>query len=950
MNNTEAIPFHTLPSEEVLQLLETGMDGLEPSQAQSRLEKFGYNELTAAPKISPLKIFLRQFKNILIIILIVATAISFFLGEHLDAWVILGILAACAILGFYQEYTAEQAALALKKMAAATATVIREGKEEMIPARETAPGDILVLHAGDRVAADGRLLTQFNLMADEAALTGESTPVVKKTDPLTQAEAPLGDRFCMVFGGTVITYGRGLAVVTSTGMNTEFGHIARMLGEVEEKKTPLEARMDTIGRVLSAIALAVAAGASIMGVFRGYGWLEMLIWGISLAVAAVPEALPAVVTGALSIGTTRMARKKAIVKRLPAVETMGCTTVICTDKTGTLTRNEMVARRVFLEGQELEVTGSGYEPAGTFREEDRELDPSAAPVLQQAARIALLCNDAVLKEEGGAWKLRGDPTEGALAVLGRKAGFDPDKLALELPRVGEIPFASERQMMTTMHREHDRLWAYVKGAPERVLARSSRILTGEGEKALMENERRRILEQAGDMAGQALRVLGLAYRPLAALPDPEPEKVETDLVWVGLAGLMDPPRPEAAEAVALCHQAGIRVIMVTGDHPVTAGAVAREIGLIGQGSGVRGQGSETQLSVIGVQLSAGGEVEENINKAGGGRLTAGGVQVITGAEFNQLTDEELKEALREVGVFARVAPEHKLRLVKILKEQGEIVAMTGDGVNDAPALKRADIGVAMGITGTEVTKETAAMILADDNFATLVAAVEEGRAIFDNIKKYLIFLLSCNLAEIFVLTGAFFMGMPLPLVAIQILMVNLTTDGLPALALGVDPKAPDIMRRPPRSPEEGVFTRSVNVLLGVISIYIFLTLVAVFAYYFYWNPGGHDGYQETLNHAQTMVFIGFVLFEMVNAFNCRHDYHSLFTVGFFRNRFLVAAVVLSLLIIFTVVQWPPLSDLFHTVPLSLQDWLLAAALSLPLIPVVEMAKWVLRRRLKPINT
>jgi len=826
-------------------LLETGADGLASSQAAERLARFGYNELAEAPKISALKILLRQFKNILIMILLLATAISFLLGEHLDAWVILGILAACAILGFYQEYTAEQAALALKKMAAPTAAVIREGKELVIPAREVAPGDLLALHAGDRVAADGRLLSQFNLMADEAVLTGESSPVAKKVEPLPQEDAPLGHRWCMVFGGTVITYGRGLAVVTATGMNTEFGRIARMLAQMEDKKTPLEARMDAIGRVLSAIALAVAAGASVLGVFRGHGWLEMLIWGISLAVAAVPEALPAVVTGALSIGTTRMARKNAIVKRLPAVETMGCTTVICTDKTGTLTKNEMTVRRVFLDGRDLEVTGMGYEPAGAFLENGREMDPTSDSVLQQAARIALLCNDACLEEEGGAWKLRGDPTEGALAALGRKAGIDPFKLGLELPRVGEIPFASERQMMTTMHREQGRFWAYVKGAPEGVLARSARIREREGERALTEADRNEILKQAGKMAGQALRVLGLAYRPLAALPDPEPETVEKDLVWVGLAGLMDPPRPEAASAVAKCHRAGIRVIMVTGDHPDTAGAVAREIGLVEpQGevpyspSPLRGDGQgggENQGPVISQSLKENG-LKGNIQKTGHWPLTTSHYRVITGAEFNRLSDEELKEILKEVRVFARVAPEHKLRLVNVLKDQGDIVAMTGDGVNDAPALKRADIGVAMGITGTEVTKETAAMILADDNFATLVAAVEEGRAIFDNIKKYLIFLLSCNLAEIFVLTGAFFMGMPLPLVAIQILMVNLTTDGLPALALGVDPKAPDIMQRPPRSPDEGVFTPSVNILLGVISLYMFLTLVGVFYYYFYWNP------------------------------------------------------------------------------------------------------------------
>ena len=897
-------PFHALTGEQALKLLETGPDGLSASQAQERLDRFGPNELAPGKKISPLRIFLRQFANILIIILMVATVVSFLLGEHLDAWVILAILAACAVLGFVQEYQAEQAAAALQKMAAPVATVIREGKEQVIPAREVVPGDILLLHTGDRVTADGRLLEQVNLMADESVLTGESTAVQKGLAPLASPEVPVADRSCIVFGGTVIAYGRGRAVVTATGMESEFGQIARLLAEVQEEKTPLEARMDTIGRVLSIICLSVAAGASLLGVFRGYGWLEMLIWGISLAVAAVPEALPAVVTGALAIGTTRMARQNAIVKRLPAVETMGCTTVICTDKTGTLTKNEMTARRLFLDHRHLEVSGRGYEPLGEFLEGEHVVAPAADPVLAAAARIALCCNDANLEEEGGSWRLRGDPTEGALLVLGRKAGLDPALLGSEFPRVSEIPFSAERKMMTTIHQGDGEIRAYLKGAPEAVLSRSIRILTRQGERPITEQDRTEIMEQAGWMAGQALRVLGLAYRPLMTVPEPAPEKVELDLIWVGLVGLMDPPRPEAREAVSHCYQAGIRVIMVTGDHPDTASAIAREVGLISAG---------------------------------------GGHQVVSGVELDRMDDEELKGILGEVKVFARVSPEHKLRLVHALKDQGEIVAMTGDGVNDAPALKRADIGVAMGLTGTEVTKETAAMILADDNFATLVAAVEEGRAIFDNIKKYLIFLLSCNLAEILVLTGAFFLGMPLPLIAIQILMVNLTTDGLPALALGVDPKAHDIMLRPPRRPEEGVFSRSVNVLLGVIAVYMTLVLILLFYYYFQGNPGGHDSYDLTLTRAQTMVFVLLVLFEMVNAFNCRHDIHSVFTVGFFRNKFLLWSVVVSILITVAVVQVPHLARLFHTVPLSLTEWLVAAILSLTLIPVVETAKWRLRR-------
>ncbi len=897
-------PFHTLNPPQVLELLETGPQGLSASVAQARLVEFGPNELAPSKKISPWRIFFRQFENLLIIILLVATVVSFFLGEHLDAWVILAILVACALLGFIQEYRAERAAAALQQMAAPAATVVRDGKEQVIPAREVVPGDILLLHAGDRVAADGRLLEEVNLTTDESVLTGESTSVLKELAALPADDLPVGDRTCMVFGGTVITSGRGRAGVIATGMETEFGQIARLLAEVKEEKTPLEVRMDTIGKVITIICLVVSAGAALLGVLRGYGWLEMLIWGISLAVAAVPEALPAVVTGALAIGTTRMARQNAIVKRLPAVETMGCTTVICTDKTGTLTKNEMTARRLFLDHREIEVSGMGYQPVGSLVAGEHRINAESEPVLAAAARIALLCNDASLEEEGGAWRLRGDPTEGALLTLGRKAGLDPVLLDLESPRVAEIPFSAERKMMTTIHQGSEGVLACLKGAPERVLHRSTRILTRHGERELSEEDRQQILEQAGRMAGQALRVLGLAYRAFTAIPEPAPEEVEVDLVWVGLVGLMDPPRPEAREAVAHCYRAGIRVIMVTGDHPDTAQAIAREVGLLAA------------------------ESEH---------------QVVTGRELGRMSDEDLARILPEVRVFARVSPEHKLRLVNALKAQGEVVAMTGDGVNDAPALKRADIGVAMGLSGTEVTKETAAMILADDNFATLVAAVEEGRAIFDNIKKYLIYLLSCNLAEILILTGAFFLGMPLPLIALQILWVNLTTDGLPALALGVDPKEPDIMQRPPRPKSEGVFTFHVNVLLGVISGYLTMVLILLFAYYYYFDPRGLKDPKEILVQAQTMVFITLVLAELINAFNCRSERHSLVTVGIFPNRFMVVAVLISLAMMVAVIEWDPLARLFHTVPLSPKDWLVATVISLIIVPVVEAAKWWLRR-------
>jgi len=899
---SETPAYHAWSPQEVRQALGCGPEGLSEAEAALRLERDGPNELAAAPGVSPLRLFLRQFGNLLILILLVATGISYVLGEHLDAAVILAIVLACAVLGFVQEYRAERAAAALARLAAPTAVVLRDGQEQVIPAREVVAGDLLLLSAGDRVAADGRLLAAAHLQADESLLTGESLPVDKKVEPVP-APTPVAERHCLVYAGTVIVSGRGQAVVTATGPRTEFGRIARMLEEVPHESTPLERRLAGLARVLAAICIGIALLAVGLGLARGEDFWRMLLWGLSLAVAAVPEALPAVVTGALAIGTTRMARQRAIVRRLPAVETMGCTTVICTDKTGTLTKNEMTVRRLFLDNLEVEVTGSGYDPRGEFRLSGGGYLSPSHPALDLMGRIALLCNDAALFQENGLWRVRGDPTEAALLVLGKKIGLDQPRLIQECPRVAEIPFTAERRRMSTVHETRRGLVMYLKGAPESLLPYCTRLLTRQGEQPLAEVGRRVIARQAADMAGRALRVLGLAYRPLGGLPELTPRVEEEGLVWVGLVGMLDPPRPEAREAVRRCRRAGIRVYMVTGDHPGTAQAVARELGL----------------------------------------MRPGMEGVLTGRELARLTDDELRACLQETPVLARVSPEDKLRLVEVFKTAGEVVAMTGDGVNDAPALKRADIGVAMGLTGAEVTKETAAMILADDNFATLVAAVEEGRAIFDNIRKYLIYLLSCNFAEILVLTGALLFGLPLPLVALQILWVNLTTDGLPALALGVDPKAPDVMRRPPRSPREGVFTRAVIALILVISGYLTLTLIPLFAYYWLTDPRGLGEPRQVLALAQTMVFAALILAEMVNAFNCRSDHLSLLTVGFWRNRWLVAAVAVSLALMLAVIHWPPLARLFHVVPLTLRDWLPALAVALGLFPVVETAKWCLRR-------
>jgi Ca2+-transporting ATPase len=564
----------------------------------------------------------------------------------------------------------------------------------------------------------------------------------------------------------------------------------------------------------------------------------------------------------------------------------------------------MTARTIFIDERKLHVSGLGYQPVGAFSQGSVEVTADNDQVLQVAARIAILCNDAVLEEAAGKWIVRGDPTEGALLVMGRKAGLDPALMVQEFPRVAEVPFSSERKRMTTVHQGPAGTMACLKGAPETILSRCTRLFTGHGEKLLTEGDRQEIIDQAKQMAAGALRVLGLAHRELEMIPESSLEEVEADLVWVGLVGLMDPPRPEAQEAIAKCRQAGIRVIMITGDHPDTALAISREIGLT----------SPNQHDTA----------------------------VLSGADLNRMSDDDLLKALNQVLVFARAAPEHKLRIVNLLKVQSEVVAMTGDGVNDAPALKKADIGVAMGITGTEVTKETADMILADDNFATMVAAVEEGRTIYDNIKKYLIFLLSCNLTLILILTVTLFFGMPLPLLAFQILWVNVIIDGPPALALGVDPKAPDIMSRPPRPPEEGIFTRSVIIMIGVITIYLALALTLLYTYYLYTNPGDLSDPDAIEVRARTMMFLTMMLAMLINAFNCRSDSQSLITVGFLANRYLVVSVVLGLVMAVAVVQWPPLARLFHTVPLTWMDWLYATLVSTAVIPLMELVKWALR--------
>jgi len=880
--------WHTLTPEATFTSLESGANGLSSAQAAARLQEYGPNEIQAAKQVSPWEILLAQFKNVLILILLVAVIISLFLGHGIESIIIAVIVLFAVGLGFVQEYRAERAIEALRQMAAPTATVLRDGTEVKIPARELVPGDVILLRTGDRVPADGRVLESINLQVEEAPLTGESVPVEKHTASLENPGLPVGDRKNMVYAGTTITYGRGRALVVATAMQTEFGKIAQLLQTVETGKTPLQENLDKVGSLLARAALVVVALIVVLGLLRGQPFIDMLIFGIALAVAVVPEALPAVVTISLAIGVQKMVKRNALIRRLSAVETLGSTSVICSDKTGTLTKDEMTVRRIYSGGQMFAVSGAGYAPDGVFSTNGgAAVEPPAA--LRQMLSAAALASDTTLIQlpEGG-WDIKGDPTEGALVVAAAKAGLHKDQLDGEQPRQAEIPFSSETKRMTTLHQQGDRLTAYAKGAPEMILSGCDTILTAEGVRPLDDDGREQVLAQALTMAGEALRVLGVAYKPDAVVAT-----AENGMTFLGLAGMIDPPRLEAKAAIAVCAEAGIRPVMITGDHPMTAQAVARELGLLSNGGGV-----------------------------------------LTGPELEEMSDEQLQQQVESISVYARVSPTHKLRVVTAWQGHGHIVAMTGDGVNDAPALKKADIGIAMGITGTDVTKEAAAMTLTDDNFASIVAAVEEGRGVFGNIKKYLMYLLSSNIGEIGLMVGSALLGLPLPLTAVQILYVNLATDGLPALALSVDPPENDLMKRKPRNPRTGVFTRPVVILMSVGGIWSALVNLGLFAWAY--NSG------RSLDEAMTMTFVSLVLIQFFKAYNFRSDRHSVVKKPFV-NKWLNRAVGWEVVLLVLIVYVPFLQKAFGTYALPLEDWLIIGALSLTIMPALELTKWMVRR-------
>ncbi|MDI6690336.1 MAG: cation-translocating P-type ATPase [Candidatus Bathyarchaeota archaeon] len=909
-------PWHALEIKETLKALNTKENGLSQEEVQKRLQEYGPNELKREKRKSPIMLFLEQFADILIIILLIATGLSILLGEVYDAIIIFAIVIASAALGFVEEYRSEKALEALKKMTAPTALVLRDGKEVKVQASEIVPGDIILLYTGDKIPADGRLIEAINLKIDEAPLTGESTPVNKDINPLPETTG-LPDRANMVFTGTAIVYGRGKAAVTATGMNTEFGKIAKMVQVTEEEETPLEKRMASVGKWLGILCVAVCLLVATVGILvKGGDILHMIMWGVSLAVAAVPEALPAIVTGALAVGVYRMAKVNSIIRKLPAVETLGCTSVICSDKTGTMTKGEMTVQRIYVNDKLIKVSGVGYEPEGEFFIEDKKIDLAKEEELVPLLKIATLCNDAKLEKTGDRWTIKGDPTEGALIVAAAKAGLWKEELEKETPRIGEVPFSSERKRMTTIHLSSGkRKIAFMKGAPEIILARCTKILKDGKVRKITEDDKTRILGINEAMAKQALRNLGFALKELPESTAKFDETIENDLTFVGIMGMIDPPREEVKDAIYICRNAGIRVVMVTGDHKLTAIAVAKELNLLGENE------------------------EEG--------------KVLTGEEMDKISDEQLIEMVENVVIYARVSPEHKMRIVKAWKARGHVVAMTGDGVNDAPALKLSDIGVAMGITGTEVTKEASDMVLADDNFASIVKAVKEGREIYDNIKKYLTYLLRCNIMEILVMfivmitcppyTFELKEGLVPPAIAlttIQILWVNLTTDGLPAIALGIDPGDPDLMERKPRDPKESVFTRDVKIYLTAIPI--LMTALLIFGYYMFhpWES------EHQLMEARTQLFAAMVLMELVNAISARSLKHTIFKVGVFKNKFLWLAILSSLGLQLIVLYTPPLQTLFDVRAPELIDWAVALTFAAITFATLELGKYIASKKRK----
>ncbi|MEA3327342.1 MAG: cation-translocating P-type ATPase [Chloroflexota bacterium] len=927
--------WHTMSSTDVLEKLETQTEsGLSSEEVMSRQEQFGLNELQEAPPTTFWEMLWDQINSFVIYMLLGAAIISALLGDYTEAIAIMAIVILNAIMGIIQESRAEASLAALKKLAAPEANVIRNGHRVSVPASQLVPGDIVFLEAGNYIPSDVRLLEAVNLKIDEASLTGESVAVDKNAQTRLEEDIPLGDRRNTAFMGTLVTYGRGKGVVVSTGMNTQLGMIATMLQRVEDEQTPLQRRLDGLGKVLGWGSLAVCGLVFVIGAIRfllGPGtanifsqaalehFTELFMIAVSLAIAAVPEGLPAVVTISLALGMREMVRRHALIRKLSSVETLGSATVICSDKTGTLTQNEMTVTRIWTDGEFVSVTGSGYTPKGEFTLDGKSVSLEDYPAVKTALWVGTLNNDSQLEHAGEqagqeTFRMIGDPTEGAILVAALKAGASAKLLNDAYPRKQEIPFDSARKRMVTVHtveepRNDDispltiedgrREWhiVAVKGAPDVVLDLCSHIQTLQnGDEKLTEERRKEVWSANDAMTGDALRVLGVAYRMVPVLPDEvDSDELEKDLTFVGLIGMIDPARSEVKDALNTARDAGIRTIMITGDYPNTARAIAEEIGLLQPGR-----------------------------------------QVMTGSELNKLSEEGMIENAKVTDVYARVSPEHKMRIVDALRTNQEVVAMTGDGVNDAPAIKRADIGVAMGITGTDVAKGTADMVLTDDNYASIVSAVEQGRVIYSNIRKFVYYLLSCNVAEIMIIFLATLFGWPIPLTAIQLLWLNLVTDGAPALALGTEPGDPDTMDQPPRPTNESIINK--NMLIGIIVQTIAITAVTLGAFAI-----GRFIDPENLEFAETMAFVTLSISELFRAYTARSEFYPLFKIGLFKNKLMNWAVVGSMVLILLVLYVPFLQPIFNTAPLGIAQWL--AILPLVLIPSVaaELTKLVIRK-------
>ncbi len=914
--------FYQVAAEEVINGIETSLaDGLSSQEAANRLEHYGLNELVETSKKNPWRILWEQMTSIMVVILFIAAIISLVLGEYLDAIVITAIILINAAIGFQQEYKAEEAMSALKKIAVPVVKVRREEHLSEISATELVPGDIVLMEAGNLVPADCRLVESVNLRIDEAALTGESVPVEKEADFVADSDIPLGDRLSMTYMGTVVTYGRAVAVVVETGMNTELGHIATLIQTTSQDLTPLQKRINQLSKGLAVAAIGLVAVVFLIGILQGEPFELILLTGISMAVAAVPEGLPAVVTIALALGAQRMLKRRSLIRKLPAVETLGSVTVICSDKTGTLTENRMTVTILDVAGHKVDfVEDLRDKPTPYLVVENEEPDLESQEMLHRHPALTLLlaggalANDAVLERRNGEFKYIGDPTEGALVVAAARAGIVKEHLEEIFPRRAEVPFDSTRKRMTTAHEfpsssadippEFKKIWnwsgfigefSYVlfsKGAVDSLVPICDRIWVDDHTEPLSQNWVERIMIANDEQAEEGMRVLGVATRTLDKVSsDDSQDELENGLIFVGMVSMMDPARPEVKEAVRLCSAAGIRPVMITGDHPLTAGKIAAELGISENG------------------------------------------RILTGQDLENLNAQEFIEIVSQVDVYARVSPEHKLNIVKALEDQGEIVAMTGDGVNDAPALNAADIGVSMGITGTDVAKEASDMVLLDDNFATIVAAVEEGRRIYDNIRKFFTYTMTSNAGEIWVMLIAPLIGMPFALLPLQILWVNLVTDGLPGLALSIEPAEKNIMQRPPYPPDENVFGR--GMAQKILWVGILMGLVSLGVGYYYWSIGNPNW--------QTIVFTTLTLSQMGNALALRTERESLFKIGLLSNKSLLNAVLLTLVLQLAVIYLPFLQSIFKTNPLSWQELLISLVLSTIVFWGVEIEKWFKRR-------